>query len=376
MNMDTTPIAGGGGGGGDAEGGGGCAAGNVPAMQSSCDAVAPSPAPHTECDMSRMPDSPVRKPGHRRALSDIIGLPNDLDLGAPGAGDGPALSEENEEELFSMFLDVEKLNSRCGASESESSCAMAGGGGEATQMSAAPGAGLRPRHHQRHSMDASSSIDAENLFGTSAMNGVSPVEAKKAMSAAKLAELALIDPKKAKRIINNRQSAARSKERKMRYIAELERKVQFMQREATTLATQLALLQRDTAGLTAENGELKLRLQNTEHQVHLQDALNDALKSELQRLKMATGQMGSGGGAMNFGASPHPFGSNHHHQQMFHPNQAMPPPFAAMQQQQLLPNQPLHPLQTQQAAINLNMKGPAPAPNQWWGDAWSESSSS
>jgi hypothetical protein len=29
----------------------------------------------------------------------------------------------------------------------------------------------------------------------------------------------------------------------MRYIAELERKVQFMQREATTLATQLALLQ-------------------------------------------------------------------------------------------------------------------------------------
>jgi hypothetical protein len=48
-------------------------------------------------------------------------------------------------------------------------------------------------------MDASSSIDTENLFGTSAMEGVSPAEAKKAMSAAKLAELALIDPKKAKR---------------------------------------------------------------------------------------------------------------------------------------------------------------------------------
>ncbi|CAO2207453.1 unnamed protein product [Urochloa humidicola] len=374
--MDTTPIpGGGGGGGGDADGGGDGCAGDAPAMQSSCDAVAASPTPHTECDMSRMPDSPMRKPGHRRALSDIIGLPDDLDLGAPGSGDGPALSDENEEELFSMFLDVEKLNSRCGASESESSCAMAGGGGEATQMSAAPGAGLRPKHHQRHSMDASSSIDAE-LFGASAMDGVSPAEVKKAMSAAKLAELALIDPKKAKRIINNRQSAARSKERKMRYIAELERKVQFMQREATTLATQLALLQRDTAGLTAENSELKIRLQNTEQQVHLQDALNDALKSELQRLKMATGQMGNGGGPMNFGASPHPFGAN---QQVFHPNQGMPLPFAAMQQQPH-PNQPLHPLQTQQlqqAALNLNMKGPAPAPNQWqWGDAWSESSSS
>jgi hypothetical protein len=142
----------------------------------------------------------MRKPGHRRALSDIIGLPDDLDLRAPGgAGDGPALSDENEEELFSMFFDVEKLNSRCGASESETSCAMAGGGGEATQMCAAPGAGLKPKHHQSHSMDASSSIDAEHLFGTSAMDGVSPAEVKKAMSAAKLAELALIDPKKAKR---------------------------------------------------------------------------------------------------------------------------------------------------------------------------------
>jgi len=43
------------------------------------------------------------------------------------------------------------------------------------------------------------------------------------------------------RIWANRQSAARSKERKMRYIAELERKVQTLQTEATTLSAQLAL---------------------------------------------------------------------------------------------------------------------------------------
>ncbi|XP_066353668.1 transcription factor RF2a-like [Miscanthus floridulus] len=376
MNMDKTPIAGGGGGGGgDAGGGGG--AGNGPETQSTSDAVAPSPTPHTECDISSMPDSPLRKPGHRRALSEIIGLPDDLDLGAPGAGDAPALSDENEEELFSMFLDVDKLNSRCGASESESSCAMAGGRGEATETSAAPGAGHGQRHHHRHSMDASSSINAEHLFGTTAMEGVSPAEVKKAMSAAKLAELALIDPKKAKRIINNRQSAARSKERKMRYIAELERRVQFMQREATALATQLALLQRDTAGLTVENSELKIRLQSTEQQVHLQDALNEALKSELQRLKVSTGQMGNQM-MMNFAGPPHAFSGGN--QQVFHhPRQAMPP-FLAMQQH---PNQPLHPLQTQQlqqAALSLNMKRPqAAAPPgqwQWGGDAWSESSSS
>jgi len=45
------------------------------------------------------------------------------------------------------------------------------------------------------------------------------------------------------RILANRQSAARSKERKMRYISELERKVQGLQTEATTLSAQLALLQ-------------------------------------------------------------------------------------------------------------------------------------
>ncbi|AQK57803.1 transcription factor RF2a isoform X2 [Zea mays] len=383
MNMDKTPIAGDGG--GDAGGGGG-GSGNGPEMQSSLDAVAPSPTPHTELDISSMPDTPLRKPGHRRALSEIIGLPDDLDLGGPGAGDAPALSDENEEELFSMFLDVDKLNSRCGASESEPSCAMAGGPGEATETSAAASGAAQGQmhHHNRHSMDASSSIDAEHLFGTTVTEGVSPAEAKKAMSAANLAELALIDPKKAKRIINNRQSAARSKERKMRYIAELERKVQFMQREATALATQLALLQRDTAGLTVENGDLKIRLESTEQQIHLQDALNGALKSEMQRLKMATGQAGNQ--MMNFAEPPHTFGGAN--QQVFHhPGQAVPPFLVAMQQQQqlLLPhmNQPLHPLQSQQlhqaATLSIDMEGlPAAPPGQWqWGgDTWSESSSS
>ncbi|MBA0555345.1 hypothetical protein Golob_025528 [Gossypium lobatum] len=57
----------------------------------------------------------------------------------------------------------------------------------------------------------------------------------------------------------------------MRYIAELERKVQTLQTEATSLNAQLSLLQRDTGTLTAENNELKLRLTTMEQQVHLQD---------------------------------------------------------------------------------------------------------
>jgi chromosome segregation ATPase len=121
-------------------------------------------------------------------------------------------------------------------------------------------------------------------------------DTKKVMATAKLADIALVDPKRAKRILANRQSAARSKERKMRYISELERKVQGMQTEATTLSAQLTMLQKDTTSLTTENSELKLRLQSMEQQAHLRDALNDALREEVQRLKLATGQLSNGSG--------------------------------------------------------------------------------
>uniref|UniRef100_J3LJI7 BZIP domain-containing protein n=2 Tax=Oryza brachyantha TaxID=4533 RepID=J3LJI7_ORYBR len=118
------------------------------------------------------------------------------------------------------------------------------------------------------------------------------VEMKKIMADEKLAEMALADPKRVKRVLANRQSAARSKERKMRYIAELEQKVQILQSEATKLSTQVTILQRDSAGLATQNNELKFRLQAMEQQAHLRDALNEALTTEVQRLKLATAELG------------------------------------------------------------------------------------
>ncbi|KAG5145342.1 hypothetical protein JHK84_030885 [Glycine max] len=127
-------------------------------------------------------------------------------------------------------------------------------------------------------------------FGNGEFSGP---ELKKIMANEKLAEIALTDPKRAKRILANRQSAARSKERKMRYISELEHKVQTLQTEATTLSAQLTLLQRDSAGLTNQNSELKFRLQSMEQQAKLRDALNEALTAEVQRLKIATAELSS-----------------------------------------------------------------------------------
>ncbi|CAN0860798.1 Transcription factor VIP1 [Linum grandiflorum] len=94
----------------------------------------------------------------------------------------------------------------------------------------------RPNHRHSNSMDGSScsaSFEADLMA-----DGV-----KKSMAPDRLAELARIDPKRAKRILANRQSAARSKERKIRYTGELETKVQTLQAEATTLSAQVTVLQ-------------------------------------------------------------------------------------------------------------------------------------
>ncbi|KAF3492687.1 hypothetical protein DY000_02058136 [Brassica cretica] len=103
------------------------------------------------------------------------------------------------------------------------------------------------------------------------------------------------------RILANRQSAARSKERKARYIQELERKVQSLQTEATTLSAQLTLFQRDTNGLANENTELKLRLQAMEQQAHLRNALNEALRKELERMKIETGEISGNSDSFDMG---------------------------------------------------------------------------
>ncbi|RZC66591.1 hypothetical protein C5167_010280 [Papaver somniferum] len=159
-----------------------------------------------------------------------------------------------------------------------------------------PSPGVRSGQHS-HSNSLDGTTNTFSLeFGNGEFTGA---ELKKIMANEKLAEIAMADPKRAKRILANRQSAARSKERKMRYISELEHKVQTLQTEATTLSAQLTLLQRDSAGLNNQNSELKFRLQAMEQQAQLRDALNEALTTEVQRLKIATAEMGGEGRPSN-----------------------------------------------------------------------------
>ncbi|XP_047316167.1 bZIP transcription factor 18 [Impatiens glandulifera] len=230
---------------------------------------------------------------HRRAHSEMhFRLPDDLDLVSdPFNGSAGSFDEiGSEDDIFCTYMDIEKLGS---GSADGGDCRIENAVGGGFSADVCDGEkNVRPRH--RHS----NSVDSSSLMGEG-------IEAKKAMAPDKLAELWTLDPKRAKRILANRESAARSKERKARYMSELERKVLALQTEATTLSAQLTLFQRDTTGLSGENTELKLRLQAMEQQAQLRDALSEALKQEVERLRLATGDMSSSSSSDTYNLGMH-----------------------------------------------------------------------
>ncbi|CAA6667735.1 unnamed protein product [Spirodela intermedia] len=321
-------------------------------------------------DISGMPDLPPRNLGHRRAQSEILSLPDDIsfdsDLGVVGSGDGPAMSDDADEDLFMMYMDIEKIGS---SAETSGALVFSGEPAAAPQGENSSSSGLtdRPRFRHQHS---------QSMDGSTSINRSCSLPAWRKLH---LQRRRRPYQRRSSRILPsiwaNRQSAARSKERKMRYIAELERKVQTLQTEATTLSAQLTMLQRDTSSLTSENNELKLRLQTMEQQVHLQDALNDTLREEVQRLKLVTGQAGIVNGAQMVNFGPSSFGAGP--PQPPYPNShAMQSMLAAHQMQQLqihpqqhqLQQQPRpslhHPQQQQQQLVSPDVKVREPTQSQ------------
>ncbi|KAM7521983.1 hypothetical protein LguiA_011885 [Lonicera macranthoides] len=235
---------------------------SIPTTNSHPSPLWPNPQPITSIP------SPFKASHRRRDLSDIpFRVPYDVSdpFNAPGEDIG------SDEDIFSKYIDVEKL-CESGVTDGEKEKNDGGENGSEGKWG---------------KDDKSRGNDVNRKGG----GGGEIVKSKKAMPANRLAELWVVDPKRAKRILANRQSAARSKERKARYIVELEKKVQSLEMEATTLATQLTLYQRDVADLAAENAELKLQLQTMEHQIQLREDLNEALKREVERLRIATGEM-------------------------------------------------------------------------------------
>uniref|UniRef100_A0A0D9XLT5 BZIP domain-containing protein n=1 Tax=Leersia perrieri TaxID=77586 RepID=A0A0D9XLT5_9ORYZ len=236
-------------------------------------------------------------------ISATDGMNNNSDGDSSGIRtNGGADSSENESEDYAG-----------GGGDSQVLLWGGGGGGEAagkkrrSNVAGEPTAAAAARHARSLSMDSlmgklsfAANGDQPAKFSLEFGSGeFTPAEMKRIMADEKLAEMALADPKRVKRVLANRQSAARSKERRMRYIAELEQKVQILQTEATTLSAQLTLLQRDSSGMATQNNELKFRLQSMEQQAQLRDALNEALTAEVHRLKLAANEVGDTSSSSN-----------------------------------------------------------------------------
>ncbi|KAE8124757.1 hypothetical protein FH972_019613 [Carpinus fangiana] len=94
-----------------------------------------------------------------------------------------------------------------------------------------------------------------------------------------------VDPKRVKRILANRQSAQRSRVRKLQYISELERSVTTLQTEVSALSPRVAFLDHQRLILNVDNSALKQRIAALAQDKIFKDAHQEALKKEIERLR-------------------------------------------------------------------------------------------
>ncbi|GAV64036.1 bZIP_2 domain-containing protein [Cephalotus follicularis] len=95
----------------------------------------------------------------------------------------------------------------------------------------------------------------------------------------------IIDPKRVKRILANRQSAQRSRVRKLQYISELERSVTTLQTEVSALSPRVAFLDHQRLILNVDNSALKQQIAALAQDKIFKDAHQEALKKEIERLR-------------------------------------------------------------------------------------------
>ncbi|KAK4770176.1 hypothetical protein SAY87_030708 [Trapa incisa] len=95
----------------------------------------------------------------------------------------------------------------------------------------------------------------------------------------------IVDPKRVKRILANRQSAQRSRVRKLQYISDLERSVTSLQAEVSVLSPRVAFLDHQRLLLNVDNSALKQRIAALAQDKIFKDAHQDALKKEIERLR-------------------------------------------------------------------------------------------
>ncbi|KAL1555637.1 basic leucine zipper 61-like [Salvia divinorum] len=199
--------------------------------------------------------SSTRRGSHKRSMSDSIAF---LDApmaeecrrsstsSAVGAGDG--FEGLDDDQLMSMFDEVDG-----------GAAAASGPSSPSDDDPARPR--VRPPKSEPEEEDALNAAAADN-------------------SGERIA-----DPKRIKRILANRQSAQRSRVRKLQYISELERSVTSLQAEVSVLSPRVAYLDHQRLVLNVDNSVLKQRIAALAQDKVFKDAHQEALKREIERLR-------------------------------------------------------------------------------------------
>ncbi|TVU33248.1 hypothetical protein EJB05_25039, partial [Eragrostis curvula] len=187
----------------------------------------------------------ARRGAHRRSASDSAAFLETVPMDDV-IGGGDEFDRLDDEQLMSMFSDVDA-------------------------PAVSDGAGDRAGEAQLMDMG-----DAEDT---------SPAGARAAAAAAQATADGSADPKRVKRILANRQSAQRSRVRKLQYISELERSVTSLQMEVSALSPRVAFLDHQRSLLTVGNSHLKQRIAALAQDKIFKDAHQEALKKEIERLR-------------------------------------------------------------------------------------------
>ncbi|XP_062217316.1 basic leucine zipper 19-like [Phragmites australis] len=184
-----------------------------------------------------------KRGAHRRSASDSVAFLEAVPMDDV-IGGGDAFDRLDDEQLMSMFSDVDAP-------------AVSDGAGDAPLMDMGDG---------EDGMAATSPVGARAAAAQAAADGVA-------------------DPRRVKRVLANRQSAQRSRVRKLQYISELERSVTGLQMEVSALSPRVAFLDHHRSLLTVGNSHLKQRIAALAQDKIFKDAHQDALKKEIERLR-------------------------------------------------------------------------------------------
>ncbi|KAL1206945.1 Basic leucine zipper 34 [Cardamine amara subsp. amara] len=229
--------------------------------------------------------SASRRGNHRRSISDSITF-----LEAPTVTDHVSIENHHfdrfdDEQFMSMFTDEDDLHTN--PSHNANNVGPTGSSSNTSTPSNSINDDNKNPPSSDHNMNNNKNDEVQSQCKTEPEDGTTSNNNSGDSSGNRI-----LDPKRVKRILANRQSAQRSRVRKLQYISELERSVTSLQAEVSVLSPRVAFLDHQRLLLNVDNSALKQRIAALAQDKIFKDAHQEALKREIERLRQVYQQQG------------------------------------------------------------------------------------